>query len=203
MLIELESVAKGRRMRALPETSVTYSTGHAVLACAETEQRPTVLGLIASGRMRPSAGYVTIDGSEKTRDLRRRVALIDAPDVCDPHPDVLTAGVVSEELMFAGRRSSTISAVRWLRAHDMGDIAFVPFGNISPTERVRILCELAVLRAGVEGFVLVSPDRHGGRPGAWWEIAEEFAERGLAVLVIAGQAAAEALEAVAEKEVGA
>jgi hypothetical protein len=45
-----------------------------------------------------------------------------------------------------------------------------------------------VLRRGVEAIVLVSPDRHGGEPAAWWAIAEDFAARDLAVLVIAGQA---------------
>ncbi|GAA4074587.1 hypothetical protein GCM10023065_31870 [Microbacterium laevaniformans] len=32
-----------------------------------------------------------------------------------------------------------------------------------------------------------------GDPAQWWELAEEFAERGFAVLVIAGEAAAAAL----------
>ena len=53
---------------------------------------------------------------------------------------------------------------------------------------MRALCELAVLRKGVEAIVLVSPDRHGGEPAAWWAVAEDFAARGYAVLVIAGQA---------------
>ena len=38
------------------------------------------------------------------------------------------------------------------------------------------------------GMVIVSPDRHGGVPSVWWDLAEEFAARGHAVLVIAGQA---------------
>ena len=52
---------------------------------------------------------------------------------------------------------------------------------------------LASARPGVDGLVLVSPDRHGGDPAQWWELAEEFADRGFAVLVIAGEAAAAAL----------
>ncbi|CAH0194815.1 hypothetical protein SRABI128_01598 [Microbacterium sp. Bi128] len=57
-----------------------------------------------------------------------------------------------------------------------------------------MLLELAALRRGVEGLVLVAPDRHGGEPGAWWRIAEEFAERGYAVLVIAGEASRTTLD---------
>ncbi len=56
MRIELHEVAKGRRGRALSPTSVAYESGLVTLACAETEQRPTVFGLIASGRMRPDGG---------------------------------------------------------------------------------------------------------------------------------------------------
>jgi hypothetical protein len=195
MRVELVGVAKGRKGRALPAVSLAYETGRATLACAETEQRPTVLGLIAAGRMRPDAGAVAIDGAADAALLRRRVALIDAPDVCDPHPDVTAAGVVAEELMFAGRRPTPLAARRWLDEHDLGEVAGAPIGTVLPEQRLRILCELAAQREGVEGLVLVSPDRHGGEPEAWWRLARESAERGFAVLVIAGRAAQSALEA--------
>jgi len=186
--IVLDAVGKGRREHALPLTSVAFESGRATLAAAETEQRPTVLGLIASGRMRPDTGRVQIDGRTDASALRRRVALVDAPDVSEPEPNVTLAGVAAEELMFAGRRSDPLAVRRWLDEHDLADAASLPISNVEPTQRVRALCELAVLRTGVEGLVLVSPDRHGGEPGAWWAVAEDFAGRGLAVLVIAGQA---------------
>lgn len=192
MKVELRAAAKGR---ALPETSLSFESGRAVLACAETEQRPTVLGLLSSGRMRPASGTVEIDGRTDAASLRRRVALVDAPDVSDPDPNVLVAGVVAEELMFAGRRSDPLAARRWLDALGLGDLALTPISTVEPAVRVRILCELAALRPGVDGIVLVSPDRHGGEPSVWWRIAEEFAGRGLAVLVIAGRASQTALAA--------
>src|SRR6478735_9799562 len=111
MKVELQKVAKGA---ALPPTSATFETGRATLARAETEQRPTVLGLIASGRMRPDAGTVTIDGTTDYSAMRLRIALIDAPDVSEPAPNVTVAGIVAEELMFAGRRSNPVAALRWL-----------------------------------------------------------------------------------------
>lgn len=64
-----------------------------------------------------------------------------------------------------------------------------------PTERIRLLCELALLRDGVRGLVITSPDRHGGDPNQWWQLARAFAARGLAVLVIAGVASASAIAA--------
>ncbi|WP_217176966.1 hypothetical protein [Streptomyces sp. AC495_CC817] len=195
MRITLHEVSKGH---ALPLTSLEFHSGAVRYALAETEQRPTVLGLIASGRMRPETGRVTIDGTTNNRMLRRMVALVDAPDVSDPHADIALAGVVGEELMFAGRRATPVHARRWLNELGYGELASVPIGNVDPAARVRILCELAVLREGTEGIVLVSPDRHGGSPDGWWRIAGEFADRGYAMLVILGGSAAVALERMQE-----
>ena len=108
----------------------------------------------------------------------------------DPHPDITVAGVVGEELMFAGRGATPLHARRWLGRVGYQELASVPIGSVDPAARVRILCELAVLREGVEGIVLVAPDRHGGSPDGWWRIAAEFADRGYAMLVIVGGSAA-------------
>lgn len=194
MRVEISGVTKGPKQRALPVTSTRYETGRATLACVETEQRPSLLGLIASGRMRPDAGEVLIDGAADARDLRRRVALLDAPEVCDPEPNVLVIGFVEEELMFAGLRADPIAALRYLEKLDLRHLATTQMANVAPVDRIRMLCELVVLRRGVEGFVLVSPDRHGGEPETWWTIAREFAERGYAVLVIAGRASETVLQ---------
>ncbi|UPL14250.1 hypothetical protein [Microbacterium galbinum] len=198
MRITLHDVSKGKNGQALPPTTLEFHTGEVRYALAETEQRPTVLGLIASGRMRPETGRVTIDDSDSAKELRRRVALVDAPDVSDPHPDISLAGVVGEELMFAGLGATPLHAKRWLSQLGYAELASVPIGNIDPSARVRILCELAVLRDGTDAVVLVSPDRHGGSPDGWWRIAAEFAERGFAMLVILGGSAAVALERMQE-----
>lgn len=199
MEIELLGVSKGRDRRALPETSLAYRTARVTLAVAETEQRPTVLGLLASGRMRPDTGRVTIDGRVDAAALRRAVALVDALDVSEPEPNVTVAGVVAEELMFAGGAPNPFAARRWLDGLGMGELSASPIGDVAPSARIRILLELAALRPGVTGMVLVSPDRHGGEPAVWWRIASEIAERGFAMLVIAGVASRAALgDAAAE-----
>ena len=94
MRIVLDAVAKGRAQRALPATSTSFETGRATLVVAETEQRPTVLGLVASGRMKVDSGTVTIDGRTDAGAIRRRVALVDAPVVSEPEPNVTVTGVV-------------------------------------------------------------------------------------------------------------
>ena len=188
MRIEVRGVAQGRSRGTLPETTTAFETGRATLVVAETEQRPTVLGLVASGRMRTEIGSVRIDGKTDAAQIRRRVALVDAPIVSEPEPNVTVAGVVAEELMFAGRTPTPFAALRWLEGLGLDDIAGLPIGNVDAAIRVRLLLELAALRPRVDGLVLVAPDRHGGEPSSWWRIAQEFAERGYAVLVVAGHA---------------
>lgn len=195
MRIELRGVSKGRDGQVLPATTIGFESGRATLARAETEQRPTVLGLIASGRMRPDTGSVTVDGRPDARSIRRLIALVDAPDVSDPAPNVTVAGVAAEELMFAGIPSNPVSVARWLGDLGLERIARTPISNVDPVDRLRLLTELAILREGVEGLVLVAPDRHGGDPITWWNLARQLADRGFAVLVIAGDASAAAIGA--------
>lgn len=195
MKIALTAVTKGSNEAVLPPTTVTFGTGTATLTQAETEQRPAVLGLIASGRMRPDSGTVTINGDVDYSSIRTQVALIDAPEVCEPANDVTVAGVTAEELMFAGRRSNPLAVMRELRALGLDEYARRSISTMPPTERIRLLCELALLRDGVRGLVITSPDRHGGDPNQWWQLARAFAARGLAVLVIAGVASASAIAA--------
>ena len=198
MRVVLNAVTKGRAQSALPETSTAYETGSATLVVAETEKRPTVLGLVASGRMKIDSGSVTIDGRVDSAAIRRRAALVDAPVVSEPESNVTVTGVVAEELMFAGHAPNPFAAARWLEGIGLESLASVAIGNVEPAARVRLLLELAALRTDVEGLVLVAPDRHGGEPLAWWRIAQEFAERGYAVLVVAGHASRTTIDALDE-----
>ena len=189
MLITLTAVTKGPKGSALPRTTLHFTSGAVTLAPVETERRPTVLGLIASGRMRPGSGTVRIDGNTDYSGIRSRIALVDALGVSDPAADVTVAEVVAEELMFAGRIGHPRAVSRVLSDLGLTDQARSDMADLAPRARIRLLTELAVMRAGVEGLVLTSPDRHGGDPLDWWATASTLAERGHAVLVIAGAAA--------------
>ena len=191
MKVELAGVSKGH---ALPTTTLEFSTGELTLAEAETSERPTVLGLIASGRMRPAGGTVLIDGAADPARMRREIALVDAPRVSEPPPGVTLAAVVAEELMFAGRFGSRRAAARMLEELGAADDAGTRMGDLAPATRVRVLAELALLRPEVTGLVIVTPDRHGGEPFAWRSPLAAIAERGVAVLAIIGRPALAALE---------
>lgn len=193
MIITLTEVSKGRRGSALPQTSIEYVTGRASLAVAETAQRPSVLGLIASGRMHPDTGQVTLDGKTDYRQMRRRIALVDAPDVNDPSTELTISDVISEELMFAGRPAGPAATRRAIGDLGYDDWRGWSIGTVPAIVRVRLLTELATMRPNVEAIVLTAPDRHGGDPADWWMRARELASRGYAVLAIAGVASATAL----------
>ncbi|WP_051973632.1 hypothetical protein [Cryobacterium sp. MLB-32] len=193
MRVILTTVSKGPRDSSLPPTSVDFASGAVTLARAETERRPTVLGLIASGRMRADRGEVTIDGDSDYSAMRSRIALIDAPGVCEPADDVTAAQIAAEELMFAGRSSGRGSVLRVLENLNLSDASGSAVADLAPSRRVHLLTELAILRDGVEGLVVCSPDRHGGDPLEWWHLLENLARRGYAVLAIAGDASAQAI----------
>lgn len=195
MKIVLDGVSKGRDGSALPVTGVRFESGAATLVSAETAQRPSVLGLIASGRMRSDTGMVTIDGDVDYGRMRARIALVDAPDVNEPAPDVTVTGVVAEELMFAGASANPLAARAMIARLGLSPWQSWTIGTVPPTARIRLLTELAVMRLDVEGIVLTAPDRHGGNPDEWWGIARDLADRGYAVLVIAGDAARSAIAA--------
>lgn len=184
MRITLDAVAKGA---ALPPFTLAFETGAVTVVGVETEQRPTVLGLIASGRMRPESGAVRLDGAVSYRAIRTAIALVDAPGVSDPSPAVTLAGVTAEELMFAGRPASPWEVMRVLKGFGAEDYARSDMSDVPPSIRLRVLTELALLREGVRGIVLVSPDRHGGDPADWEALVHELAARELALLVIVGR----------------
>lgn len=195
MLVTLEEASKGRNGAALPPLSTRYRSGEVTLVAAETERRPTVIALIASGRMRPDAGSVHIDGALDNGLLRRRVAVIDAPELNDPVGEVPLSAVVAEELMFAGQPSHPLATARMLATLQVREWGGVAIADLPPHLRLHVLTELAVLREEVQGLVVTAPDRHGGDPLDWWRIAHGLAGRGLAVLVVSGTAAKSVIDA--------
>ncbi len=189
---------------ALPPVSTSFSTGTATLLATEGGTRPTVLSLVASGRMKLAAGSVTavsIDahGHEhalRAAALRRAVALIDTPLVAEHSDDVSVATVLNEELALARGRHSGLPALEYARKR--------PFGSLGARDRLGLLMELALRRRDVAALVITSPERHGGDPALWWRLVRETAAHGLAggvaVLVVTDHATVAHLRALPHPE---
>jgi hypothetical protein len=198
MRIDLIDVTAGEGTDALRPTTVGFESGTVTLVATETAQRPTLLALLASGRMTPEHGSVTRDPAVSGDELRASVAVVDAPDISEPASGLRLDGIVQEELMFAGMPSSSKAVLETLDTLGAREFARTPIENVPATVRLHVLAELAAMRDDVDALVLTSPDRHGGEPLEWYPVAQGLAERGYAVLVIAGAASVALLNAALE-----
>ncbi len=181
--IVLDGAAVGRGpAAALPPVSLHARPGSVTVVATEGGQRPTVLSLVAAGRMAVDAGTVEAP--------RRRIALVDTPTVAEHPDDVRVATVVREELALARRGGGVRAALERL---GLASWARRPFGALPGVERLRLLVELALERPGVDAIVVTSPERHGGDPATWFRVLREVAARGVTVLVVTDHATRDAL----------
>ncbi|RII89318.1 hypothetical protein [Clavibacter californiensis] len=184
---------------ALPAISLSYGGPDPVIAIAETELRPTVLSLVASGRMRIDGGSIALDGDDSAGVALRiaeRVALVDTPRINEPADDVTLRAVVAEELALAGHRSGRHEVGVILDDQGLADLARAPFSAVPAVARIRLLTTLAASRDGVEAVVVTSPERHGGAVAEWMRVLRDLARTGTGVLVVTSEAAAEAIAAL-------
>jgi ABC-2 type transport system ATP-binding protein len=194
MILELDALAIGSGPGApLPPVSAVAEPGRPGVIAVETEQTPMIASLVAGARMAPDTGHLRIDGAEDPDRVRRVVALVDTPSVAEPFPVMTVRRVVREELAFAGHRADREAVATVLDEVGLSDHADTPIERVATAPRVRLLVELALLREGVEGIVVTSPERHGGAVADWFPILQEVADRGITVLVVASAAAAETI----------
>ncbi|MBW4041286.1 MAG: hypothetical protein HIU86_04045 [Acidobacteria bacterium] len=194
----LEIIGAGigaERIPSLAPFSAALSGDRPSFVAAEGERGPMLASLIAAGRLVPDRGEVLLDGRTDPEALRRAVVLVDTPVVAEPAPSLAVRTVVQEELRFAARPSRRRDAEALLTSLGLERWSCAPMLDLPPTDRVRLLLELAAFRDGVRALVLTSPERHGGHASGWRRVAEEFTARGLPVLVIGGAAVPESLPA--------
>ncbi|MFG1644931.1 ABC transporter ATP-binding protein [Amycolatopsis sp. NPDC049252] len=182
---------EGHHGTLLPPTSLTVGEGDLAIVHGEPGVGVTAFGLALAGRLKPSTGTVTVDGSDA--GLPALVAVVDAPGVSDPDEAVSVRVVVGEELALAHRPAGKEDVTRWLTEHDAAPFAGTRFENLAPALRTRLLTELAAIRKGVRVLVLDTPDRHTSDVDSWAGLAREQAERGLAVVVLAATTPVSAL----------
>ncbi|WP_033289351.1 hypothetical protein [Amycolatopsis jejuensis] len=173
---------KGPHGPLLPPTSVTVEEACLTVVHGEPGVGITALALALAGRLRPTTGTVTADPSG---DLRRLVAVVDAPGVSEPDEALSLRVVAGEELALAHRPSGKEAVTAWLTAQDAAPYADSRFESLEPALRTRLLTALAAERDGVRVLVLDAPDRHTSDVTSWTKVAEEHAARGFAVAVLA------------------
>lgn len=191
MILTLESVGIGDGPGApLPALTATATTAVPGVVAVETEGAPTLASLVAGGRMRPDTGRVLLDGVDDPAGIRAAFALVDTPTVAEPFADLSVRTVVQEDLVMAGQRGSADTARAFLEAIGLAEHEDTRLKHLPTEARVRLLSELAVLRPGVRGLIITTPERHGGDTAVWFGVVRDLSDRGFTILLVTGVAAA-------------
>ncbi len=189
--LTLEEATIGTGLSAVvPALSLTVAPGVPTVIAVETDERPLLVSMLLGGRVKADSGRVLIDGYDDVDALRTAVALVDTPFVAEPPADIPLALAIAEEFSFSSRPSSKRAVLAFLDRHGVADYGRLAVRSLPPVDRIRLLTELAVSRAGVSAIVLTSPERHGADPTRWYGLLEDIAERGIAVAVVTDQATA-------------
>ena len=195
MRITAENISIGSGIAAaLPPVSFSFADGDPVVVAVDTADRPTVLALAVTGRMRLDGGRVLVDGEEQPDALRRATALVDAPTVAEPSEVLPTRNVLREELVLAGQPAGSPDVERLLRSVGAEAFSRKPFGSLPGALRTRLLAETAAARPDVQALVITSPERYGGDPDELARLISQLSDRGFAALTLTSAAMSAALD---------
>lgn len=204
MVADRVSVAGGHGP-LLPETSLTVASGELAVVHGEPGPGCTAFALVLTGRLRPDTGSVTVgtepdanpdaksprhlaarflDKDPATTALQARSAIVDVPGINAPDGRLPLAAVVAEELSFADADARKDAVLAWLTRRNCEEHATTPVSQLDAELRTRLLTDLAADRPGVRLLVLDRPDRFTSEVDGWSMLAQEHAERGLAVVVL-------------------
>jgi len=203
MKLQADCVAvSGAHAPLLLATTVTARTGEVTLVAGDPGYGQVALALALGGRLMPSLGTVTFEGSDDSGLLRSHVALVDVPTVTEPEEGLTVRAVIGEELALSRQRARGRDVTAFLQTQDGGRHAGVRWEQLPSWLRTQWLAELASRRAAVDFLVLASPDRFGGDPCAWWNVAKALADKGKGVIVQCTHASARLLSEPVRYELG-
>jgi energy-coupling factor transporter ATP-binding protein EcfA2 len=203
MKLQADRVAvSGAHAPLLLATSVTAHIGEVTLVAGDPGYGQVALALALGGRLVPSSGDIRLEGLDDPGLLRSRVALVDVPNVTEPEEGLTVRAVIAEELAFSGQRARGCDVSAFLTAQDGSRHGGLRWEQLPAAERTAWLADLAARREAVDFLVLASPDRFGGDPGRWWEVAKVLAERGKGVIVECTHASARLLSEPVAYELG-
>jgi len=183
----------------LRPTTLRIGTGEFVLVAGEPGTGHTALGLALSGRLRPSTGSVLLNGIDNPSELRKRVALVDAPEVSEPEAALKLNTVIGEELAMIGRRGGRKAVADWLVEHGAEEHADQRFEHVPADVRCALLLELAAARPGVTTLVLDCPDRYHSTPETWLALARAQVTEERSVVVLCSTSTARLLDVPAAR----
>jgi energy-coupling factor transporter ATP-binding protein EcfA2 len=174
----------------LRPTSLTVRPGELTLVAGEPGTGHTALALLLSGRMKPSTGTVSPDA----RTLRKRVVLVDAPQVNEPEEALTLSAVVGEELAMNRMPSGKKAVHDWLVEHAADEHADKRFEHVPARTRCAVMLDLAAARPGVTALVLDCPDRYHPDPREWLALAHDFVTPERSVVVLCSNSSAHILD---------
>jgi hypothetical protein len=111
-------------------------------------------------------------------------------------------GQIALALTLSGQRARGADVTAFLLAMDGGHHARQRWEQLPTALRTQWLTELASRRAEVDFLVLASPDRFGGDPRDWWNVAKALADKGKGVIVQCTHASARLLSEPVRYELG-
>ena len=203
MKLQADRVAvSGAHAPLLLATSVTARTGEVTLVAGDPGYGQVALALAIGGWLVPSSGLISLDGVDDPRFLRSHVALVDVPSVTEPEEGLTVRAVIGEELALSRQRARAADVTTFLQAQDGGRHAGLRWEQLPSWLRTQWLADLASRRAAVDFLVLSSPDRFGGDPCDWWNVAKVLADKGMGVIVQCTHASARLLSEPVLYELG-
>jgi hypothetical protein len=161
-----------------------------LLVTGTRQDHRTALALLLSGRMVPSDGRVSWDGSERLKARRQASALVDSPGVNEPEQHLSVRDLVTEDLALIPRRyRGALMGGLWLKVNSFEDIADLWTEQLNPSRRLELLTALALANPHTDLLVVDSPDRHSPDPADWLPGLQRLASdagRPLAVVATIG-----------------
>ena len=147
-------------------------------------------------------GNVRLQGADDPRGLRSPVVLVDVPGVTEPEEGLTVRAVIAEELALSRQRARAADVRTFLQTRGGGRRGGLRWEQLPSWLRTQWLAELASRRGAVDFLVLASPDRFGGDPRDWWNVAKALADKGKGVIVQCTHASARLLSEPVRYELG-
>ena len=159
----------GRRHMLVPATTVEARREEVLLIQADGQERRTALALALTGRMKPSGGSVALGRDDSMAALRRRSAIVDAPDVNAPENHLTVRSLTSEDLALVPLKfRDRTRPTEWLVKHGFRDILGKWVEELEPARLLHLQLELALANHDLDLVVVDSPDRHSNDDDDTW-----------------------------------